>query len=820
MRRAGMATNLQQDLFLDAPRTPPIGALEAMRLGNFREAIKLYKQLLKQHNLPEWSEGLAQAYAARASQLAAKGMYEEAQIVLDNTAAPDGTVRDPLLYIQCLIKRGQHGKAAEHALKYVGTSKVPPAQAARLAEVTAALSLTAPWPSSAATEKHTERGRWFEQATAARQALTAWIEGKPLAEIDELLARISLRSDFKAVRLILKALITAPSDPDRARQLVQGIAVQSPFTPLRLAVEAALSQPSLESLASGIRSSGPEQAFVLQLHGLSDSGSHSLAELLKAESGGPSSLFTFLLKQAEIRPGGELRSACLNLLPRIPDRSARFEKTFGPLSAFDKNRILALAAEARQDWDGAGRHWSQAAQSLEALDTPQARVQAGVIFRHLAELADRYEEVGGAGDDPAISYLVRSRRSDPDHLPTVLKLIAKYRAAGERENWDCLVEEALKRFAKTAIVLQHALEWARERKDLGRALEFAHELLALDPINASLRQDIIDLRILRAREMIHAKRFELAQQELAEAKKVEQPQAPSVPLRLNEALLGLRLAQDADAEIRLREAMDLAGGGMPGWFLASLQDALMKGGGDGSFLRRELVAAQKLAPTKQAILSIGSAAASEAARQHSALVARLIFRIRGWLCKGGGLDWSVKEFQPIAEILKDAEAYQVLGAYAKLGCQRDPDEPLWRLYWLMARTKGDRGKLTYREATELAEQAAESENYHEARLIGDFLDSGDDFEDAPARATPSSLTEQIMEMIDASMRDLSPEQIRQLVATGGKTRAVKVVANRLKNSEVGALFPTAAIRSLANEIVESALGKCDIPRSLRELPPW
>ena len=818
MRRAGIASNLQPDLFLDAPRTPPIGALEAMRLGNFREAIKLYKQLLKQHNLPEWSEGLAQAYAARASQLAAKGMYEEAQIVLDNTAARDGTVRDPLLYVQCLIKRGQHGKATEHALKYVGTDKVPPAQASRLAEVTAALSLTAPWPSNAATEKHTERGRWFERAMAARQALTAWLEGKPLAEIDELLARISLRSEFKAVRLILKALITAPSDPDRARQLLQAIAVQSPFMPLRLAVEAALSQPSLESLASGIGSSASQQAFVLQLHGLSESGAPSLAELLKAESGGPSSLFSFLLKQAEIRPSDELRSACLNLLPRIPDRLARFEKTFGPVSASDKNRVLALAAEARQDWGSAGRHWSEAAQSLEALDTPQARLQAGVIYRHLAKLADRHEQVGGAGDDPAIAYLVRSRRSDPDHLPTVLELAAKYRAASERENWDCLLEEALKRFPNTAAVLQRALEWARERKDLGRALDFAHELLALDPINTALRQGIIDLRILRAREMIQAKRFELAHQELAEAKKVEQPQAPSVPLRLNEALLGLRLAQDTDAEVRLRQAMDLAGGGIPGWFLASLEDALMKGGSNGSFLRRELVAAQTVPPTKQAILSISSAADSEAARQHEALVARLIYRIRGWLLKGGGLGWSIREFQPIAEILKGAEAYQVLGAYAKLGCQRDPDEPLWRLYWLMARTKGDRGKLSHREAIELAEHAAESENFHDVRLIGDFLDSDDDFEDAPASAGPSSLTEQIAEMIDASVRDLSPAQIHQLVATGGKARAVKIVANKLKNSEVGELFPPAAIRSLAIEIVESFLRKCDIPQSRRELP--
>ena len=60
---------------------------------------------------------LAEAYAERARTLAAKGMFEEAEIALSKAAGPDGTIRDPLLYVQCLVKRGQVHKAAELAVK-------------------------------------------------------------------------------------------------------------------------------------------------------------------------------------------------------------------------------------------------------------------------------------------------------------------------------------------------------------------------------------------------------------------------------------------------------------------------------------------------------------------------------------------------------------------------------------------------------------------------------------------------------------------------------------------------------------------------------
>ena len=154
-------------------------ASEAMGLGDFKEAIELLRRLVKRDPLPRWRGMLADAYAGRARSLVAKGMFDEAETALNKTAAADGTVREPLLYVQCLAKRGQLGKAVQHAVKYIGTDKVPAASGARMAELTAALWLVAPVSVDAQSDPSSELGQWAQSAAAAQQSLAAWVEGKP-----------------------------------------------------------------------------------------------------------------------------------------------------------------------------------------------------------------------------------------------------------------------------------------------------------------------------------------------------------------------------------------------------------------------------------------------------------------------------------------------------------------------------------------------------------------------------------------------------------------------------------------------------------------
>jgi tetratricopeptide (TPR) repeat protein len=103
----------------------------ALRLGRFKEAAEIFKQLARQDPQPEWADRLADAYAGRAHALVDKGMFKEAAMVLENTLAADGTLREPVLYLTCLIRQSQHQKARQSALRFI--ERLPAVEAGRVA---------------------------------------------------------------------------------------------------------------------------------------------------------------------------------------------------------------------------------------------------------------------------------------------------------------------------------------------------------------------------------------------------------------------------------------------------------------------------------------------------------------------------------------------------------------------------------------------------------------------------------------------------------------------------------------------------------------
>jgi tetratricopeptide (TPR) repeat protein len=828
-------SNLLRQGSLQEASVPPLAvkATEALRLGDFKQAIELFKRLVKQDARPEWRDALVDAYAGRARILAAKGMFEEAETALSKAAGPDGTVPDPLLYVQCLVKRGQLSKAAGLAVKYIGNDKVPASAAPRLAELAAALWLAAPVPLAPPADPKSEAGKWVEHAVAAQQSLAAWIEGKPPQEIDQLLSRIPLRSAFRALRLILKSLLTAVDDPARARQLLDGIPPESAFASFRLAIEAALPGAPAEPAAMPALPSKAQQVFAVEIKGLPGTASQSLVQLAKAERSGPAALLSFLASEAGTLPADDVRRACLNLLPQAPHRLRQFESTFGPLPEFDRNRVLALAAEAGNDWERAEQCWTVAAQRIQPaagteMGLPEAGLAeaglaAGVIYRHLARLAHEHPEIEGEGTSefPEIEYLALSLRADPDHLPAVLQLIGLYRTHGQDRDWHRLADDAAQRFPEESAVLLQAVDSAIARKAYKKAVGFARKLLTLDPINQAARQRMIELHISHARKQIRSKRTDLAWKELGEAAEWERPGAPSFLLHINQGLVGLELGQKPDAEARLRQGVELAGGGVAGWFRASLEHALMNAGKAGdALLREELTRAQQAsAPTKEAIQSIVSAMSGKEARESKKAAAGLIFQIRGWLLKGSGLVWTAAEFHPVAEMFGRVNAYDVLGDYAKAAGKRDPEDDTWIYYELVARRKGDPARLSFVETQDLIEMeeaAARRQDFHAVNRIQRFV-KGTGFNSAPRRGSKRGSRASLMDfddddepvdamaaLLSASLEDTPPDVVMSMVKKLGQRQAVTALVDRLRKTPLGTL-PEPMLRKIAETLVESVI---------------
>src|SRR5208337_2373324 len=290
-------------------------------------------------------------------------------------------------------------------------------------------------------------------------------------EIEPFIAAIPARSPFGPVRLIVKSLII--DDPAKARRLLDGVPQTSPFGPLRLAAEATLPREPAEVVGRLNEATPAQRAFALEWFGASANGPSMLARLLDAKRSGPGQLFAFLTRQPTTLPAADVRNACFNLLPQIPDRIVPFERAFGKLSEAEKARILALAAEAKQDWPRAETHWRAAAAAFAQDGSSQARLSAGVIYRHLSALQKEPSIVGdGMFAEPVVSYLRKSLDWDPGCLPATLELIKLYREGGDEQHWHALADEAAERFPTESAVLMQAIESATARKAFKKAAGF------------------------------------------------------------------------------------------------------------------------------------------------------------------------------------------------------------------------------------------------------------------------------------------------------------------------------------------------------------
>ena len=785
-------------------------AEEALRREKFKDAIELFKQLVKREARPGWRDALADAYLGRAKALAAKGLFKEAEIVLGN-AAPHGTIKEPLFLLHCLIRQGEFQKALAHALKYVDAA--PVRDGPELAELTAALYLANPVALTASEYDQSTRATFVAAARAARDALNAWIAGDPADAIDPLLARIPLSSPFRGARLIVKALLCASDDPAKARRLLDGVAAGSPFAPLRLAVEAALpGEPS--ELVNRWRDAGAaQQSFAIDMAAGSAAGAQTLARLLEAERGGPAALFGFLLKQAAHLPPTTTRSACLNLLPRLPDRIGQFEKAFGVLPNVEKGRILALAAEAKGRWRSAEQHWRAVAAQFEQQGSRDARLSAGVVFRHLADLASKEEMVEGEGyhSEPVTYYLKKSLGADPDYLPALIQLIDLLRKNGQEKEWRALAEQAARRFPDESAILLRAIESAAAGKAYKKAAAFAHKLLALDPINRPARQRMIDLQIAHARKQMRANRPDLAWRELIAAAQWERADCPNAALRINQGLVAGRLG-DAEAESRLREGVDAAGGGVAGWLHAALHEALLMTPPRSPIVHDELACCLRRAPEKRDIAAIVSAMAANDVRAAGKATAEVTWKLGLWLQKATGVPFAPAEFHPVADLLLRAQAYDALRDFAAAGKRRDPGELVWRFYEIVARTRNNPDWLRHGETAELVDmrdKAGGPGDYRWCNRIQQYFDSAGDDPASKRRARRLAASaaadedDMMAALLEGVLDSVSPHDVRRLVKTKGADGAASALIDRLAKQPISALLPRPALAEVAKTMIEA-----------------
>ena len=355
------------------------------------------------------------------------------------------------------------------------------------------------------------------------------------------------------------------------------------------------------------------------------------------------------------------------------------------------------------------------------------------------------------------------------------------------------------------------------RRAYKKAAGFARRLLTIDPINPGVRRQMIELQLAHARKQMRAKRADLAGKDLAQAAEWDRPDAPSGPLRIARGLVALQGGETKQAEAWLREGVALAGGGIAGWFRAVLKAKLMRCAGSAArWLREELSAARRTPPTKETVLAIVSALGQVEPGEDRRAVSGLLLGMQAWLEQGAGLVWSPAEFQLLADVFGRFDAFELLGTYARAARQRETANPEWRFFEIFARTRGNGRAMTMAETHELddmADAAAERQDFHAARRIARFLgmdlprpsrrgrmadDLDDDIDDA-----------EMLELLRMVLKDMpkgAADTLRGRVRDIGRTAAVEETMDSFQSSELGAMLPEPMLRQLCEDMVARATG--------------
>jgi hypothetical protein len=156
-----------------------------------------------------------------------------------------------------------------------------------------------------------------------------------------------------------------------------------------------------------------------------------------------------------------------------------------------------------------------------------------------------------------------------------------------------------------------------------------------------------------------------------------------------------------------------------------------------------------------------------------------------------------------------------------LARRREPEEATWRYYQLVARSKGDPGRLSFAETEELfdmEEAAARRQDFHTANRIQRFI-KGSGPNSAPRRGSRRVSRVDLMdfddddESLDAlsdvlamGLEDTPPDMVKRMIEKLGQRQAVTALVDRLRASPLGAM-PEPLLHELAKNIVDRVIGR-------------
>jgi tetratricopeptide (TPR) repeat protein len=674
-------------------------ARAALQAGRFREAIAAYKALLKVDSSAGLQDALAEAYAGRAGQLQAKGMYKEALVMWENRAVLGGP-SPGFGYLICLLRLGRTDRV-NALLAQEPLRDDPRALAAVRSHLAAQLLAGAPGLADALPLDDPARA----QLPAAEAALDAYCTGHDAA-LAAALQSVPYRSPYRDIVQILKALGRLTPDArlasgdwcdsavTEAAGLLDRVGDDSGFAPLRDAARLALlDETTLSTRLRAVSAAGRDLAFALR--GWSAERA-ALWDALLALGDPPKPVELLRLMFRHRRALGEdwTQTRGLRLLPRGKLGSSAWVEASGrPLTRAQLDLLDAWGAEERADPWTVASAWSDYADRLEESDVATPGSDSGLRVALARRRADHVFKVTATArpeSDPdslqaiVVADLEASLGADPDDRDTYLRLIGYFLRGGWLKPARVVLKRAQDRWPREKVVLIAAMDLALASGAYKKAAGIAADVLAVDPINSGVRERLVDAHLAHARKNLRERRPDLATRALAQAETWSRGERLGERLELMGGLAAF-LAGAPEGEARLLQLAEGLGNGLAARLLLLLES---EGCGiPGTRLLDQLGLAKAPAPDAA---DLGAFLTRLRAYLDAGveIPPRILPALSEPLKRAARLPLDRGTLEVVCETLRRTPLHEARQAFAEAGLKRCRAEPIFELHALESRHRG------------------------------------------------------------------------------------------------------------------------------------
>jgi hypothetical protein len=689
-------------------------ALSKQNAGQYKEAIDLYKSLLKHEKNADWRDALAQCYLQRALTFAAKGMVKEALVLWENyaqNAEPPHLALDR--YIGWLLQTNNTAKV-KTCLAQLSAQQLDE----EYPELAALLGLLIITGKVDCLELLPKDGAVMTHLGFVQDALSAYRNNK-LEDIEPALKKLPFRSAFRDFRTLMKAALLLPESVEQAQALLAKIPADSPYRQAGALLLAVTHNGA--TLVNDLLQFTPQQIKIIAAAKNFNKKQLELLDILSKQKDRLSDKLKFNLAiQYQALLGADLaQHYCLAALSTYPAGQRDFTKHFGAINDFEAWRFKALTCERDRDYHDAEYYWKQ---GIAALKTQGAKgaFKIALIMRHIAIRQETPEE--------AMTWIMDSLDYDTDDRDSYVKILKYYeRQEQETDTYKEWLDKSIKKFPNDVELLSLAIKAATRNKAFRKATQYAQALLKVDPVNTFAKQVLLASHLAHARKLIKSKKFHLVEKELQQAETITIGKRYQTLAQLMRGFFMFVTVDKKQGAQLIAESVQKLNDGLACAYFCVTLEALLLDLQPASLLKSlpplakdYVLSAQEIT---QLIKLIQQYADNDNASQ--ALLHKALEKIKTIIKQSlKQQDYGEELLLSLCQCLDHIQHFELLNICAKIA-QRLWLKPIWIYYRIYAEVKGNPEKCSHINSYRLQENikiALEQKDQRTASLIGKFLE--------------------------------------------------------------------------------------------------